>query len=134
MFGFIHHAPLLRHLMIWLALAAILARVMVPPGYMPSFGMTGGMTMVICSDQGAVEIVVDVQPGQPAKKNTDKKHHSPCAFALVGVAHGALPLMVMPLPPATFLIIHRVLEQQLRLTHSRFADHTPRGPPLFSLN
>ena len=134
MFSFIRHAPLTRHLLVWLALAGMMFYAMIPPGYMPSFGTTGSMTMVICSDQGAVEIVVDVQPGQTNKKHTDKKHHTPCAFALVGVANGPVPPVVMPLPPAIFLIIHRVLEQQLRLTHSRFADHTPRGPPLFSLN
>ena len=128
--------PLFHAVMLWLAFAGLFLRLLIPNGYMPSFAADGAMSMVICSDQGAITIIVDDhgQPIKNQKKSPEKSHHTPCAFAMMGTIALADPIISFALPSVTLLTTQRILLEQLRLNNTRTIVHGPRGPPALSLN
>lgn len=88
-----------------LVLLGVMARAMVPAGFMPAFASTGGelLPLVICSGvtgDTTVYLPADQIPDQPQKQHAPAAHDAPCAFA----AHFSLGTNVAPpqLPPSIF--------------------------------
>lgn len=78
-------------LAITMAMLAVMIRVLIPAGFMVATGSeAGGSRIVICSPQGAVEVLIDssgnrVKP--PAEDHGKSKvGEHPCAFATVATA------------------------------------------------
>jgi hypothetical protein len=78
-------------LAITMAMLAVMIRVLVPAGFMVAPGSeAGGSRIVICSPQGAVEVLID-SSGNRVKPPADdhgksKVGEHPCAFATVATA------------------------------------------------
>ena len=73
-----------------MAMLAVVIRILIPPGFMVAPSMeTGGSRIVICSPQGAVEVLIDAS-GHRVKTPTDHDNSKggahPCAFASVAIA------------------------------------------------
>ncbi len=88
-----------------LVLLGVMARAMVPAGFMPAFASTGGelLPLVICSGvtgDTTVYLPADQIPDQPQKQHAPAAHDAPCAFA----AHFSLGTTIAPpqLPPTIF--------------------------------
>lgn len=88
-----------------LVLLGVMARAMVPAGFMPAFASTGGelLPLVICSGvtgDTTVYLPADQIPDQPQKQHAPAAHDAPCAFA----AHFSLGTTAVPqqLPPSFF--------------------------------
>lgn len=88
-----------------LVLLGVMARAMVPAGFMPAYASTGGelLPLVICSGvtgDTTVYLPADQIPDQQQEKHAPAAHEAPCAFA----AHFSLGTTAAPpqLPPAIF--------------------------------
>ena len=88
---------------LWLSLLALLAIVLVPPGYMvgQSAGQ-GGPELVICSGHGPLALHTDAagHPVKPSKAGAD----TPCAFAGHGVASSVAPVAA-PMPRTAWFLV-----------------------------
>lgn len=96
-----------------LVLLGVMARAMVPAGFMPAFASTGDQLfpMVICSGvtgNTTVYLPADQLPDQPQGQHAPAVHDAPCAFA----AHFSLGTTATP--------------PQLP---NIFTDKTPPAPP-----
>lgn len=82
-----------------LVAAALLARALVPGGYMAA-PSAGSITVTLCADASGTPKQVQVALGDhevPGKDHQDK--HSPCAFAGMAALADLAPLPEVPLPP-----------------------------------
>jgi hypothetical protein len=115
-------------------LLALVARVLVPPGYMVASGGDKWVKVVLCSAHGAVNVFVNPatyeitdKPALPAKPSDTRE--PPCAFSAMA--------QVTP-PDATFNAPVRVAAADLataprRVEHGRALSAPPppaTGPPL----
>ncbi len=73
-----------------MAMLAVMIRVLIPAGFMVAPGPdAGGSRIVICSGQGAVEVLVDGlghQTKSPADHGEARGGEHPCAFASLATA------------------------------------------------
>lgn len=88
-----------------LVLLGVMARAMVPAGFMPAFASTGDelFPLVICSGvtgDTTIYLPADQLPDQQQKQHPPAAHDAPCAFA----AHFSLGTTAAPpqLPPSVF--------------------------------
>lgn len=117
--------PASRPLLLWLAAAALLLRLLVPAGFMPG----AGGTLVLCTGNGVVTVAADAA-GHPVKAPMATDSGSSCAFAGLGIT-GPLPeLPALPLPLLTALAV-LLLATGLRLGVGLGQPPRPStGPPL----
>lgn len=71
------------------------------PGYMPQRSADGALTLVICSDQGAVELRVDPATGEPLSQQAPEDDR--CHWAQAGMAALITATPAVALPPATLV-------------------------------
>ena len=87
-----------------LAMLAVVIRVLVPAGFMVAPGSeAGGSRIVICSGQGAVEVLVDEAGHRikaPANHGQDKAGDHACAFASVATASLSPEQLLLSAPAA----------------------------------
>ncbi len=86
-----------------LGLLSVLAASLIAPGVMPSRDAGGAVTMVICTEHGAVEMAVPTGDA-PAAPRDDRP---PCAFAMAQVAVALLAQPALLPAPATPRVIRR---------------------------
>ena len=80
----------MRRLISLLIVALVLARGAIPAGFMPVASNNGSLEIVICSGDGAQNIVIG-QDGKPANpKDAPKAHKGLCPFAATALA-GLVP-------------------------------------------
>lgn len=109
-----------------LGLLAVLAASLIAPGVMPTRDAGGTVTMVICTEHGAVEMPVPTGDGPTAPRDD----RPPCAFAMAQVAVALLAQPTLALPPATPRAIHRSLAPAARRLPSRNpSPFGARAPP-----
>lgn len=58
----------LRAVLVWALLAPFLFMSLLPAAAMPARAADGTLTMVLCTEDGPVEMVLDLATGQPAEK------------------------------------------------------------------
>jgi hypothetical protein len=124
-----HRASLLATLTALARLALVvpfLALALIPQSYMPDRAAAGGMVLILCTDEGAVEIAIDPATGAPVQK---QKAGDPCIWSLAGAA-GLLPQAVaLPLPQPGVLRDLAATETDLwRPAHDPLGV-LARGPP-----
>lgn len=106
-------------------LIAMIARALVPNGWMPSNAQLGEAAFIICTADGSV------QHGAPSKDD-GAKAHQPCAFASAAKLLEA-PVGVSIAPPSSgALVIDGVIAPTAPLPHAARAHQVPRAPPLFA--
>jgi hypothetical protein len=119
----------LRQRLVLLLLPLLAFRVLVPDGFMPSFGDGLEVSMQMCHGDAKSSVVVrltggtDEAPGVP-----QASHEAPCVFA--ATAGAALQAtIVLPLPGATspdFIAAPRAAAPSPRTPHR---PQSPRAPP-----
>lgn len=125
----------MRPALVWLLMLAVLYRGAIPLGYMPTVNAENGITMMICTSDGAKWITTD-NTGKPLEQKTDKdtEHsaHKPCPFALTVTPFAA------DFSAATVLLtqIPTRVDFARRIHHPALAalypTAPPRAPPLYS--
>lgn len=126
-----HH--LLRHswLGLCLVVVALLMRIAVPAGYMPTFS-GNSITVEICSGYGPMKMTMDIlgRAGHNDKKSDQSKGEMPCAFSALAAPSlaGADPIL---LALAVAFIIATMLRMAppVRVTLPSYLRPPPRGPP-----
>lgn len=126
-----HH--LLRHRLLasWLVAAALLMKVLVPPGYMASVS-AGSITIEMCSGSGPRKMVMAI-PGMthhPEEKGKHGKPGMPCAFSgLSAPSLAAIDPLLLTLAIALIITtIFRVTKAQVVIAPA-FLRPPLRGPP-----
>ena len=79
-----------RTALIFLALAAIALRAIIPVGWMPG-SSADGTAVVLCTSQGLIEVILgeDGKPIDPAERDEASHDGTPCVFA--ATAHFSAP-------------------------------------------
>jgi hypothetical protein len=96
-----------RRDIVWLALAALVLRCLVPPGFMPeAHPDQRGFRMVLCSGAGTVTLTVDAD-GVPIESGSHVADSRSCPFS--AVAFAAAP----PAPPLGFLALAQAVPDPL---------------------
>ncbi len=116
---------------IWLALAGILLRALLPVGWMPNpGGLAHGAPIILCTAEGVRSILIgeDGKPLESGEQSLPAYHDAPCAFA------AAVPLSPpsagITLPAPSIAADAPELPQwQDAFFSLRFSPATPRGPP-----
>jgi Protein of unknown function (DUF2946) len=124
----------LHALFVWLAIAAIIARSIVPSGYMPDFSRHHGLPRIVFCDGEDAGAPADHRGKANHDADHDKahRHEGPCAFCVNSVfaATGAAPPVVAP---ATTGYVVRLAFSAFGLAHPRlYANASSRSPPRFS--
>ncbi len=88
-----------RHFALALIALALLARMLVPAGYMPTTGTDGMIRISVCTGMGAQTAFI----GRDGKVHQDApsgSHHDPqpCGFGALGLGLDDLPVLNLPLP------------------------------------
>jgi len=91
--------PRLRERLVLLLLPLLALRLMVPAGFMPSFGSDLELSMQICHGDGRAAELLRPAPKAPGPgDDSQASHDSPCLFAATATVAPPLP---PPLAPAT---------------------------------
>ncbi len=119
-----------RHWAALLLVLALLARALLPAGYMPVMaGKT--LTVAMCQGDGPVTINIPVSAGKAGGESGGGVHHAPCAFSAL---NGAALAAADPLLLAEAILFAFVLAlYALPLPPLRRSGHLRpplRGPPL----
>ena len=86
----------LRRLCLWVLLAPFVLLSLLSPGVMPARAADGTLVLVLCSDGGTSEMVIDLATGQPVEQ-TDTGRSDRCDWAC---GQMALADLALPIPPA----------------------------------
>lgn len=87
----------LRRMLDWALLAPFLVLSLISPAVMPAQAADGGLVLVLCTGDGAVEMVLDPLTGEVSKPSP-KSPADRCAWACgqMAVADLALPALLLP--------------------------------------
>jgi hypothetical protein len=121
---------------VYLALAAMMLRALIPAGWMPQTSPQHAALFVICTTQGMQQIALGddgkALPAAPHQQDGDASH-AVCPFAVAG-AHSAPPLAVAALPApslAAAFVAAPVVDVASRDSRG-YAPQTARAPPSFA--
>ena len=127
-----HHLLQHRWLAAWLVGIALVMRIVVPAGYMPTF-VGNSVTIALCSGSGPMTMAM---PGMTKHGDTKTEHgktEMPCGFAGLSAPSlaGADPIL---LALAVAFIIATALRavDPRRVELQRFLRPPLRGPPIFA--
>ena len=136
----IRQLPLASSVLLVLAVIALGIRLLIPPGYMPSFGGEKAyITLEFCSVQAEPQVVfLDPETGtiigpdeagdEPGRQGAQHKSH-PCAFSAgtsgAALAPGAIPVLASLFWPAIYPRLPK------SMVPGRSIEHLPwsTGPP-----
>lgn len=120
-----------RHLPFALLALALLVRVIVPAGWMPSASADGLFRITICNGMGAQTAYVD-RDGKLHKEVPGGSHHDPqpCGFGALAQALDAPAVAVLAWPPAVVGIVAHAAHDAVTIGHGLAAPPPPStGPP-----
>lgn len=118
-----------RRLTVWLALLPFVLFSLVLPGTMLARDAAGGVTVVLCSDGGVVEMVMAADGSvKPVSKTPGADHHG-CDWALHGQSLMDAGATGAPPPATAMLRLARVAEQPDHLYRAAVRSAPARGPP-----
>ncbi|RGP38331.1 hypothetical protein [Pseudotabrizicola alkalilacus] len=93
-------SDLIRSIGIALVLPFLLLS-LIAPGYMPVRDADGTLRMVICAEGGPVEVVLDLNTGEPVQPAPEDNR---CDWAQMAVAH-LVVAQPLPRPPLVVLVL-----------------------------
>jgi hypothetical protein len=119
----------LRFATVYLALAAMMLRALLPTGWMPSFGADHGIGLSVCSISGPVQLDIGPDGKAHPHHHTDGHSHETCPFAAAPhFASSAAPAgLATPTALATFF--EPQFETTVPGSHDRYPPQLTRGPP-----
>jgi hypothetical protein len=112
-----------------LALLGVVARALVPAGFMPDFSAQAGTPLIICSGTGEKTVYID-DTGNPID-GAGYKAEQPCVFALSFYAVQPV-LPVLTIDPVVISVAFN-LPQSLHSGWNKESLYPVRGPPVFSV-
>jgi hypothetical protein len=122
---------------VYLALAAMMLRALIPAGWMPQTSPQHASLFVICTTQGMQQVALGDDgkplPASPQHQQDGDASHAVCPFA-VASAHSAPPLAVAALPApslAAVFVAAPVTDAALR-TSGGYVPQAARAPPSFA--
>jgi len=117
----------LRFATVYLALAAMMLRALLPTGWMPGVA-SGGATITVCTLNGPVQLDVGGKAHKQNKQD-DGRSHEACAFAAAPhfASPAALPVAVASI--ATAVVLERDGQTTLPASRDRYSPQLSRGPP-----
>ena len=119
-----------RHIPLVLIACAMLLRVLIPAGWMPTTGADGMARISICTGMGAETAWID-HDGKIHKDAPTGSHHDPqpCGFGVLGLGLDETPALILPLP-AIAAAAALIARQSLSVGHGLAAPPPPStGPP-----
>lgn len=116
-----------RLAVIHLALAAMMLRVLLPAGWMPSANAAAGTFITICTMNGFAKVALDAngQPLKHAPAQDDGRQHDVCPFAAAPHFATTPPLLAISAPHT---IIARLEAPRVFARAQSFAHYTPQSP------
>lgn len=119
-----------RFAAVYLALAAMVLRALLPAGFMPG-ATADGSTIVVCTMDGLVQLQLDAD-GKPIKQGPvqdDARHQQLCPFAAVAQLAGPTTAPTL-IPPSLVSTLAQDPQPPTRLaTADRHRAQSPRAPP-----
>jgi len=112
---------------LWLALAAMVLRLAMPVGWMPSPSATSGTMIVMCTMNGPVKMAM---PEDGAPKPDPAKHHDTCPFGAAPHFATAAPLAVQVAAVTWALGEVEWPSWPKRAERRLNSPQSPRAPPL----
>jgi hypothetical protein len=110
---------------------AMLLRVLIPAGWMPTTGADGMIRISVCTGMGAETAWID-RDGKIHKEAPSSGHHDlqPCGFGVLGLELNETPALILPRPAFTADVVALVARQALPIGHGLAAPPPPStGPP-----
>jgi hypothetical protein len=110
---------------------ALLLRLVVPAGWMPTTGADGVVRIAMCGGMEMKSVSID-RSGKSHKDAPAGGHHDPqpCAFGALGLALDEAPALDLSLPTVGIAVALLVARQTLVIGHGLAAPPPPStGPP-----
>jgi hypothetical protein len=120
-----------RRVALALIACAMLLRVLIPPGWMPSTGSDGLVRISICTGMGAQTAWLD-RDGKIHKDAPAGKHHDPqpCGFGILVLGLDTPPMVAALRPGIAVDSVARLASQTVSIGHGLAAPPPPStGPP-----
>ena len=120
-----------RYVPLALIACAMLLRVIIPAGWMPTTGVDGMVRISVCTGMGAETAWID-HDGKIHKDAPAGSHHDPqpCGFGVLGLGLDETPALLLPLPAFAAAAVALVARQTLSVGHGLAAPPPPStGPP-----
>ena len=119
----------LRFAAVYVALAAMMLRALLPAGWMP--GVNAGTPLVVCTMNGPVSLALgpDGKPLKHQPSQDDARHHEMCPFA--GAPNLASPSTVAGIiPPSHVVAAARDISDTASFAGTaQYSRQSPRAPP-----
>jgi hypothetical protein len=114
-----------RHTLLHLALAAMILRAFLPAGWMPNLQDNGQTALVICTMDGAVEVMSGkILPGKD-----DPRAHEACPFAAAAQPVAVNDFSLLAAPELSSSAAPRHIATGLKARHASYVQPASRAPP-----
>jgi hypothetical protein len=113
-----------RHLLLHLALAAMILRAFLPAGWMPNLQEGGQTALVICTMDGPVELSGKALPGKD-----DPRAHESCPFAAAAQPVPVDDFIALAAPELSSSAAPRHLITGLAAHRASYIQPASRAPP-----
>jgi hypothetical protein len=115
----------LRHTLVHLALAALILRAFLPPGWMPNPQGPAESAFVICAMDGPVQIT----DGKALPDKDDPRAHETCPFAAAASLAPRVDFIRLTAPELSRSPAPRTLAASIDARAAPFARPSSRAPP-----
>jgi len=129
-------APLFMPVLKAVLLLALVARSLIPLGFMPGQAVKDGLfPLVICSGASVQTVYLPASkiPGTPAGDHHQADSHAACIFALNALFHGAAPAPTLPLLALAAAALPAFGQDAARYGDAP-APYDSQGPPVSLLH
>ena len=120
-----------RRVALALIACAVLVRVLIPAGWMPTTGADGTIRIAICTGMGAQTAWID-RDGKLHREAPSNGHHDPqpCGFGALTLGLDQTPALAIPMPFAAVGVVEMAARQTVSVGHGLAAPPPPStGPP-----
>ena len=120
-----------RQIPLALIACALLLRVLIPAGWMPTTGADGMVRISLCTGMGAQTAWIDRDNKIHKEAPTGSQHDpQPCGFSVFGHGLDRTPAVGLTLPAVAVAVIALVAHQSIFIGHGLTAPPPPStGPP-----
>lgn len=116
---------------VWIALAAMMLRALLPDGWMPSGGGVAATMLTICTMDGPMRVALG-DDGQPLKKQPAQHSsgsHEVCPFAMAQHFAAPITLAAVPAPGIAQPFLYGKIVSGTPGGRDLYTPQSLRGPP-----
>ncbi|MBS0273926.1 MAG: hypothetical protein JSR55_05885 [Proteobacteria bacterium] len=113
---------------VWIALAAMMLRALLPDGWMPSSGGTAAAMLTICTMDGPMRVALG-DDGQPLKKQHNSGSRELCPFAMAQHFAAPVTLAAVPAPGIVQPFLYGKIASGTSGGRDLYTPQSLRGPP-----